>query len=297
VTPGDAAGAMFVSLAAAPGHVPGVVLLENSIRRFGGPLRGSRMVVFQGSPGLLQGAPFEGPTEVVTLDLPVRIEDFPFAAKVSACAAAETVCGGEGPLVWMSHDTLVVNPPLLMVPGEREAAAVRPVHVRNVGIPPGIPPDPFWRGLYDALGVDDVPVGVESFVDSQPLRAYYNSHALSVNPAEGIFGRWLTEFAALVNDGSFQRGPCADPLHRIFLHQAVLSTILAWLPEGSVRILPPAYGYPYNLHGSVPPGRRAAAMEDLVSFAYEDRTLDPGKVDDIAIGEPLRGWLLSRTPG
>jgi hypothetical protein len=36
-------------------------------------------------------------------------------------------------------------------------------------------------------------------------------------------------------------------------------------------------------------------MEDLVTLAYEERSLDPEKVDDIAIGEPLGSWLRSRT--
>jgi hypothetical protein len=56
-------------------------------------------------------------------------------------------------------------------------------------------------------------------------------------------------------------------------------------------MLPPDYNYPYNLHQSVPPDRRAAALNDLVCIAYENRLLDPNQVDDIAIHEPLRSWL------
>lgn len=62
-----------------------------------------------------------------------------------------------------------------------------------------------------------------------------------------------------------------------------------------IRELPPGYGYPYNLHGSVPADRRAAALSDTVCAIYEDWSIDPCQVDDIEIREPLRSWLAART--
>jgi hypothetical protein len=52
----------------------------------------------------------------------------------------------------------------------------------------------------------------------------------------------------------------------------------------------------YNLQAEIPAARRARALNDLVCIAYEDRPLDPEVVDDIAIHEPLRSWLI-RTGG
>jgi hypothetical protein len=66
------------------------------------------------------------------------------------------------------------------------------------------------------------------------------------------------------------------------------------LDPDRIRILPAEYSYPYNLHGQVPEGRRAGALNDLVCFAYEDRSLDPDIVSDIQIREPLRSWLSAR---
>jgi hypothetical protein len=60
--------------------------------------------------------------------------------------------------------------------------------------------------------------------------------------------------------------------------------------------LPPEYDYPYNLHPSVPLDRRALALDDLVTVAYDDRSLDPRVADDIDVHEPLRSWLFARTP-
>ena len=54
------------------------------------------------------------------------------------------------------------------------------------------------------------------------------------------------------------------------------------------------YNYPYNLHQSVPPERRAVALNDLVCLTYEERSLDPKLMTDIEVHEPLRPWLADR---
>ena len=93
-----------------------------------------------------------------------------------------------------------------------------------------------------------------------------------------------------------QRASCQDDWHQIFLHQAVLSTLITTeLDLERVRILPPDYGYPYNLHQDVPADRQALALNDLTCVIYEERSIDPGQVSDIQIHEPLRSWLATRT--
>jgi hypothetical protein len=198
-------------------------------------------------------------------------------------------------LIWLSPDCLIIKSPLLFDLAPAWDAAVRPVHVRNVGLLATEPLDGFWRKVYETVGVQDVQTTVESFVDAQHIRAYFNSHALAVDPSKGLFRRWFECFEALVCDQEFQLSSCRDERHRIFLHQAVLSALVVTLldPE-RIRMLPPDYSYPYNLHQVVPPDRRALALNDLVSIAYEDRSLDPDVVDDIAIHEPLRSWLSVR---
>ena len=117
-----------------------------------------------------------------------------------------------------------------------------------------------------------------------------------MKPGDGLLRRWLEHFETLVLDEGFQHRACQDEWHQVFLHQAILSTLIvtALVPE-RIRTLPPTYGYPYNLHPSVPPDRRASALSDLVCVIYEERPVNPSFVDDIAIREPLRSWLESRT--
>jgi hypothetical protein len=166
------------------------------------------------------------------------------------------------------------------------------VHVRNVGLPATAPLDGFWEKICETVGVQDIQTIVASFVDGQPIRAYFNSHALAVNPAKRLFHRWFEYFESLVCDQEFQSDSCQDARHQVFLHPAVLSALIVTvLDPGRIRTLPSDYSYPYNLHQRVPPDRRAVALNDLVCVAYEDRSIDPELMDDIEVREPLRSWL------
>jgi hypothetical protein len=170
--------------------------------------------------------------------------------------------------------------------------ALRPVHISNVGLPASSPLDPFWAGVYATVGVADVALKVESFVDGSALRAYFNTHLVAVDPAVGLFRRWLAHFETLMTNRAFQQGPCRDEPHQIFLHQAVLSTLIATgIPQERIRLLPPDYSYPYNLQDQVPADRRARSLAALTCLTYEGRTLNPAAMEDIAVPEPWRSWL------
>jgi hypothetical protein len=294
---GSGEGTVFVTLVGTAEGRAKAELMIDSLRTFGGAMRECPVWLFEADPEGIPCADLAGNgVEVHPLEVPESLRRNWFAGKVWACARAEEMAGPEvHSLVWMAPDCLVIQPPVLLGLDQDQDAAVRPVHHKNIGLHVDEPLDPFWRGVYQAVGVPDVPVTVRSFVDGERLRAYYNSHVLSVRPARGIFRRWLQLFEELVGDQAFQEAACQDAGHQVFLHQAVLSTLLAdSLLSESVRTLPPEYSYPYNLHAEVPAGRRAHALNDLVCIAYEDRPLHPYQVDDIEIREPLRSWLLVR---
>ncbi|HIH00648.1 TPA: hypothetical protein HA259_00945 [Thermoplasmata archaeon] len=198
----------------------------------------------------------------------------------------------------MSSDTLIVNPPVQYDLGEAYDAALRPVHIKNVGMPVGVPLDDFWRRVMRCAGIQDTDYSVESFVDRVTIRAYFNSHSYCVNPSIGLFGEWLRCFDELAQDSEFQNSACADDLHKVFLHQAVLSALtVAMLDSDRIRLLPPTYCFPYNLNNMVPPERRATRLEELVSVVYEELDLNPDSIEGIEVREPLRTWLSERTRG
>jgi hypothetical protein len=218
-----------------------------------------------------------------------------FSAKVSACAVAESEAPrGVRSLVWLDPCTLILQPPYqLDLTGA--VAAFRPVHIRNVGSLASEPLDPYWTGIYRAVGLEAVRQEVESFVDGQRLRPYYNTHVFAWDPSSGLATRWLDSFRALATDRSFRDGPCQDELHHIFLHQAVLSALVTrHLAPEQVRLLPPDYNYPLHLHQRVPPERRTLSLGRLVTPVYEEHFPSPDTLGDIQIEEPLSAWLASR---
>jgi hypothetical protein len=280
-------------------------IVVESLRAFGGPLRDSEVWAFVLDPDRVSGA-LPGMEGVQRS--PLAVEEagppYPFAETVAACAQAEAMAGpGVRSLVWLSLDCLIVNPPLLFdlgpAPGAATAgaatadAAFRPVHHRNVGSPADEPPDDYWQRIYRALEVDEMPYTVESFADRQTLRPYFNTHCFVLNPAAGLGRAWWESFKALVRDEAFQAGPCRDELHQIFLHQAILSTLVPKrLPWERIRLLPPEYNYPLNLLNEMPADRRATTLNSLVNAVYEDAFPWGG----IEVQEPLRSWLAERLP-
>ena len=222
-------------------------IVVESLRAFGGPLRDCVVWAFVLDPDRVSRA-LPGIEGVHRFPLAVEAGclPYPFAEKVYACAQAEKMAGPDiRSLVWLSLDCLIINPPALfdLGPGPDVApadAAFRPVHHRNIGSPAHEPLDDFWQGVYQALEIDDMPYVVESFVDGQTLRPYFNTHCFAFNPAMGLGRAWWEYFKVVASDRAFQAGPCRDKPHQVFLHQAILSTLvpklLAWK---RVRLLPP----------------------------------------------------------
>jgi len=291
---------VFVTLVCTPGERYRARLLVDSLRAFGGALSHCPVWLFEADPVAAPCASLAGEgVRILPLQVPDTVRHYYYAAKVAACAQAEAMADPNvRSLVWLSADCLIVQPPLRFDLDPSVDAAVRPVHVRNVGLDATAPLDDFWSGVYDAVGVQDIQRTVVTFIGGRRIRAYYNSHILAVHPARGLLRRWLALFESLVCDRAFQSCACQDTLHQVFLHQAALSALLVTaFDPGCVRELPPDYSYPYNLHHDVPPARRARALDDLVCVACEGRTLDPAAVQDIVIHDPLRAWLAAHARG
>jgi hypothetical protein len=289
---------VFVSVVNGRSQYEAFHLMLESLRSFGGAVGQSPVWLFDTAQDAVVPQQLDDAgVRTLPLIVPEKIEDYELAAKVYACARAEERArqGGIWSLVWIDPACLVVRPPALFELGRGFDAAVRPVHLKNVGLRTSEPVDGYWQKVYETVGMHDIKIAVESFVDAERLRAYFNTHAFAINPEKGLMREWYDGFARLVRDEEFQAGPCADERHRVFLHQAVLSALVASaLDPERVRILPPEYNYPYHLHQDVPPERRARALNDLVCVTYEDRSLDPNTMSDIEVREPLRTWLAER---
>lgn len=285
---------LFVTTIASADERGRVQMMTDSIRTFGGPFRESEMWIFDISPQRdLCGRMRADRVEAFPLELPASIASYPFAGKVTACARAEEmISAAELTMVWISNDCLILNPPDEQVLHPPCQAAFRPVHIQNVGSAWDELLNEYWRTVYESVGLDKAPFSVTSFVDQVKLRPYFNTHTFSIQPMLGLMNRWLELFRQFVVDEDFQEGPCQPFREKIFLHQALLSAlVVSELEEGEIRILSPQYSYPYNLQGEIPAADRVRDVGELVSLTWEGRTLDPGQVEDMEIGEPYRTWL------
>jgi len=273
-------------------------LAIESLRTFGGTLSACPAWVFcRVGPGCDPAEVERACAELEEVQVQPLVREagaqpYPFRDKVQASAQAEAMAGPTvRSLVWLSPSCLIVRPPALFDLAPPLAAAFRTVHHRNIGSLAHEPLDAFWTGVYGAVGLGDAPYTVESFADRWEIRPYFNTLCFAIDPTRGLCRAWATRFEELVADRAFQEGPCQDPLRRVFLHQAVLSALVAKeLERQEVRLLPPEYSYPLHMHDEVPPERRARALNDLVCAAYEDAI----PIDGIAIEEPLRSWLKAR---
>jgi hypothetical protein len=287
---------IFLTIARSPKEKMGARRLIDSIRTFGGTMGDCPIWVFEVNPQQTSCGDLSGNgIQIIPLSVPDTVRNYIFADKVYACAQAEAMAIPTiGTFVWIDPNCLVVNPPVLVDLGDTFDAAVRPVHIRNVGLLANNPLDDFWQTIYATVGTTDIQTTVVSFVDRQRIRAYFNSHVFAIHPQKGLLRRWFADFERLVCDKAFQASACADELHQIFLFQAVLSALLMTsLDWQRIRLLPPTYSYPYNLHARVPMEQRAQSINELVCFTYEDRSINPSAMTDIQIDAPFRAWLTS----
>jgi len=270
-------------------------IVINSLRVFGGKLSNSPIWIFVNeqkyTPQVMTG--LEG-VKWFNLSMDSDIKSYPFVEKVCACAKAETLLGSKiHTLVWLSLDCLIVNPPLLFdlceTTGYPSAdVAFRPVHHRNIGSLASEPLDPFWSHIYQSLGINEMPQTITTFADKQVLRPYYNSHCFAFHSGLGLANEWWHIFQTLAADKNFQATACQNPLQKIFLHQAILSTIVAKnLSWDRIRLLPPEYNFPLNLWDEISEKNKPETLNKLVNAVYED-SFPWGK---IRVEEPLLSWI------
>ncbi len=284
---------VIVTLVSRLEQVGNVSLLIASVRSFGGTYGQAPFWVF--SPLSNELAPIAGrdtSVRIIALDCH-ELPDLPFALKVQACARAEELADGwAGSLIWLDPGCLVLQPPAQLDLRGSSAAAFRPVHIRNIGSPAGEEIDSFWRRVYQACGVEEASTVVESFVDELVLRPYYNTHVFSLDPSWGILREWKRRVRTLAADAGFQQGLLRDELHRIFLHQAVLSTlVMKRVAPDRLRLLPPTYSYPLHLHPQVPDGQRAHLLDERVCPVYEGRYRHPDTHSGLRTTAQLYAWL------
>jgi glyoxylase-like metal-dependent hydrolase (beta-lactamase superfamily II) len=291
---------VFVTLVASPTQERQAGILIKSIREFAGKYKNSEIFVMQGDA---VNAACSSLTSARVKMIPLEYDNayplYPFIKKMYALAQIEKILAGKAEtMVWMDADSLVLKEPTEFALARNKKIAIRPVNLsNNVGLPASEPVDPFWKKIYEMTGLtmETVPI-METYVDRQMVRTYLNCAIFAIRPDLGIFRQGLDLFKKLLNDQEFQGRACKLINHHIFLHQAVLSALIAAsIKEDEIHWFSDAAGYPLHHIAELIPERKAKKMNDLESlvYAYSWGTAN-WMWDDIQVDEPLKKWLAEK---
>jgi glyoxylase-like metal-dependent hydrolase (beta-lactamase superfamily II) len=283
-------------------------MLVNSIRRWGGEYAGCPIYVVLADAERTGFRLKDKNVTFVPLTLSDAVRYYPFATKAFAAAKVEELTAGKvGTLVWLDPETIILGPPKEYDLKKGFAAAVAPVTLINTGQAENEPVDAYWGPIYKRCGLELKKIfPVETFVDCKKVRAWLNCGMFSVRPERGLFREWAKILDEFVNDREYQRTAITDGIHRTFLHQAVISTlIVSRLERREIHMLSRGYNYPLFCHDldfttltggvyKVPPHKKANKLNDLTSVFIE--SLFAEHADWIKFippaDEPLKTWLL-----
>ncbi len=265
-----AAGCLVFMLVGSPAQERQAGLLIDSIKQAGGELGHCELQAVVSDPDATPGEELRarGAT-VVPLAQNPPVAAYPFADRVRACAQVERTAGPGRNLIFIDTAILVLKPQPELLLRKGEAAAVRPVHLANLGLAQTAQNE-YWARIHALAGLhrESAPL-VTSMVDARRIPAYFNAQIVSVRSDAGVLREWARVFDSLVGDEEYQRRACGDDAHRIYLHQAVLSKVLvARAGGGRIRLLPATYAYPLSLHARVPARSRPRSYDDLHSIIY-----------------------------
>jgi len=291
---------VFASLAASPISFRKIRVLLDSLKDFGGEFFRAPLVVLH--PDSLDitvenARPLKLPDVHM---MPFRISseemDFPLAVVAIGAASAEKAVAGKAEnLVWLLEDTLVLRSPSAFVLPASTQYAYRPVHHTKIGSLWKAPPDGFWTAIYRHCKVQpDHLFPMETCVRDNTIRPYFNAGCQATRPQNGLFSRWCELFRGLYRHPDF-RPFFANPLYRVFMHQAVLAgVVLSSLSPAQLYELPESYNYPLHLHADYPPEFRPTKLNDLVTCRYETFAELKKMLAFIAVDEPIKTWMLAR---
>jgi hypothetical protein len=290
----------FASLAASPASFGKIRVLLDSLKDFGGELFKAPLVVLH--PENLDVAGEK--TGLLRLPdvqmIPFRISreemDFPLAVVAIGAAAAERAVAGKAEnLVWLLEDTLVLKSPSALVLPARSQYAYRPVHHTNIGSVWKSPPNDFWAAIYRHCKVGQNHLfPMDTCVRDNTIRPYFNAGCQVTRPQNELFSRWSESFRRLYRHPDFKPF-FANPLYRIFMHQAVLAgVVLSSFSPAQLYELPESYNYPLHLHAEYPPEFRPTQLNELVTCRYETFDELRKTLGFMAVDQPVKAWILSR---
>jgi hypothetical protein len=232
-----------------------------------------------------------------TFEIDPQAASFPFAGKVVASAAAETLSSEKASqLTWMDGGTLVVNPVDQLLLEQGIKLGCRPVDHLLIGSPYDKPIDPFWEFVYKSCGVSDEDIfPMVTSTDQVKMRPYINAGMLVVRPEDRLLQRWRDKFLGIYQDSQLLDYYQEKRLYEIFIHQAVLAgCAMSGYQHSEIVELPHTINYSLHMLTQYPPQMRPSTLNQLVSFRYERFFSKPDWQELIQVESPLLDWIEER---
>jgi hypothetical protein len=277
------------------------LLCVESLREWGGELANAPVYTFAPRPGREPAdATLERLGELgamhVREPLNAAHPELPHCNKVYASAWAERELDDEI-LVFVDSDTVFLDEPALLASGDWVAAA-RPVGQTNAGSTgEGHRNESAWQALYEELGVEARPF-LESNVEGERIRAYFNAGLVGVRRDSGLLGGWRAALDRLMASDFIERQGGRKQL-RNQLDQLALAGVLADRFE-EMQILPVTYNYPLPKRILQPPEMQALDLDDLVHLHGHRWLHLPGFLREVHPpldeGSARYRWLDERLP-
>jgi hypothetical protein len=285
----------FVTYIHYPYQEDAAAMLVDSIRAWGGEYRDCPIYAVLTDPRASGLRLKDKNVQMVPLELKESVRNYPFAAKAYAAAKVESLIAGKAQsLAWFDPETMLLRPPREMDLKDGVSAAVAPVAFINIGQAENEPVNAYWAAIYKKCSLDPKKLFiVETKVDCKKVRA-----------DRGLCREWAQVLDELLHDKEYQRTAITDAVHKTFLHQAVISTlIVSRLDRREIHMFSPGYNYPLYCHDidfevangtyRMPAHKKARKLNDLTSVFIESFFIQ--HLDWIRyvppVDGPLRKWL------
>jgi hypothetical protein len=281
-----------------------ILVMVESLRAFGGELRNAPVWVYlpddhREIEKSIKAKPVPAGVTLKRSSTPADARRFWFSGKVFAAALAESDAVGRYQLlVWLDPDVIFVKEPRDFLLPDSISLGYRPVMHKLIGSRYSEPPDEFWTRVYDKLGVESSSIfPVQTPVDRETIRAYFNAGLLVLRPEMGVLRKWPECFAILYTDTVFIDWCKQDQRKAIFLHQvALMGDILSTLRKTDMIELPVSYNYSLLLRDQYPVSRRPASLDDVVLFRHEFILSTRASFEQVKDSSRICRWVSERIP-
>lgn len=233
---------------------------------------------------------------LIPLEIERRYLEYPLAIKAFAAAQVEKIVKTDlNTLIWMDPGVIVLKPFDALLLDKNYDVVIRPVTLsNNIGLSPGERPNDYWAPIYKENNLQNKQLQtIKTIVDEVEIQPYYNCEVFAINPKLGLCQKWVQTLSKLLEDKQYQATVCTTFSRKLFLHQVVLSGVIAAnVKPNRIKPLQVTHAYPFNQHEQLSKEKQVSSLDELsvVIFDYAWEQI-PDWLQKLPVNEPLKTWL------